>query len=452
MSDVVVVYHTKTKSIICHDGFLSATIAWRVFGDSAEYIATTYSDSLNIDTFVDKDVYFVDFSYEVDRMDQINAVAKSLHVFDHHMPKAESYRGREYAVFSNTKSGSVLVWEHFYPNLKIPTMLEIIDDGDRYVNKHPDLIEFVASLSIEPQTFERWSQLLDELEIDTPSYSAFIARGVHLAKQDMLRVDSLAKDAFPIILHGIKGLCVNTNKFYAHYTALKLASSSGTFGAAFYLRSDGKVEVSLRSRDPDINVFAIAESFGGGGHRCAAAFAVPFLKFKELLQPESKNEFYTRIENVTKQFQHYLSSLDCTDKSCITESFYNHLCSELGQYIGQDIGFTVEESASHPKLMVRLFSKLALLLGLSKEVYTLRWYHTFFPYVESTELEFDEDSIKQVLLESNDSDRDFFVKRLYDTVNAKTKYILPTSTYYIHISVNLPGSPLKVNHSFELIK
>lgn len=57
-----------------------------------------------------------------------------------------------------------------------------------------------------------------------------------------------------------------------------LALESGTFGAAYYVKSDGHVKFSLRSRTK-FNVRLIAEMFGGGGHDKAAGFTVDKTEF-----------------------------------------------------------------------------------------------------------------------------------------------------------------------------
>ena len=50
-------------------------------------------------------------------------------------------------------------------------------------------------------------------------------------------------------------------------------SEGQSFAAAYYFNGDS-YRVSLRSRDDGEDVSEIATKFGGGGHRCAAAFNI----------------------------------------------------------------------------------------------------------------------------------------------------------------------------------
>ena len=54
-----------------------------------------------------------------------------------------------------------------------------------------------------------------------------------------------------------------------------IMSKGRPFAACYYDTPDGRV-YSLRSSDEGEDVSAIAEVYGGGGHRNAAGFKVPF--------------------------------------------------------------------------------------------------------------------------------------------------------------------------------
>lgn len=459
MSQILVVYHVKTPNTICFDGFLSATLMWQKFGDSATYLPVMYSQELPDDTFVGKDVYFVDFSYDVSKMDRIASVANSLRVFDHHMPKAGSFADRSYAVFSNTDSGCTLVWKHLHGVTPMPLMLTMVDAGDRVLNSHPDVPAFLAALSAEEPTFENWSRLINTLHFGSAAYSDFIEAGLGILKYEKVRIDSLVRDSFDFELCGIKGLAVNTNKFFGHLTAMRLASYSKTFGAAFYLRPDHRVEVSLRRIDPDIDVDKIAKTFGGGGHAGAAAFSVSIPEFQELLTKgsETPNRLYVRLEAAIKNFSQVLDSVDYINTAETSHRFFEHLCQELGAPMAEDIEFKITESVDHPKFTTRLGAALASLLFMPKVVERPRWYHRWFPYVERKKISFDEDSIRGVLLESRNMDnpqdiKAFLTDRLLETVNVSNTMELVQSIYYIHISVTLPGSRLVLRQTFEVFK
>ena len=447
----IIVYHTKTQSTICYDGFCAAMLYWREYGDDADYVPIMYHQSLPIEMFAGRDVVFVDFSFNVDTMDAINEVANSLIMFDHHMPKAPTFEGREYAHFGKAECASVMVHAHLCPGEDMPIMIGLIDDADRNLNMHEDMLPFVIALSTEEQTFKHWAKLIDSLE--SPGvYSEFLVRGRLLQGYEDAKIDLLVKDSFPLKLCGIDGLAVNGNKFFAHRVATKLSEYSKTFGAVFYLRADGNVEVSLRRLDPDIDVEKIAASFSGGGHPGAASFSVPMARFEELMFPErASNTWYVRLEAAMRNFQHVLSHASRDD---LEESFYEHLVREFGSYVADDLHFTITESVGHPPLLTRLRSALALALGMPKTVCDRRWYHYLFPYVTKPEFTFDEERIKEVLLASRVGDKSDqgLVQKLMDTVNVSNKSELVTSVYYVHASVKDPVSCQIIRHTFEILK
>ncbi len=454
MKSIIVVYHVKTQATVCFDGFCAATLLWKKFGESAEYLPVMYHQDIPLDRFTGRDVYFVDFSFDVDRMDRIARVAKSLLVLDHHAPKADSFKDRPYAIFSSTECGAALVWKHFYSG-EVPAFIELVDDGDRFLNVHPELNAFNAALSVEPVRLDHWSELIDKFLPGSDFYTRFLERGDELENYDLARISVLVKDAFPFTLCGIAGLAVNSNKFYSHRTATKLAEYSKTFGAVFYVRADGNVEVSLRRLDPDIDVQKIAATFGGGGHVGAAAFSVSLTKFKELLHSEDKTDLYTRIDSVTKSFEPVLDGQPYLGIEHVKEAFLTYLQDELGSNIADYLDFDITESAGHPGTCIRLRSTLAEFLGLPRVVTEPRWYHKIFPYIKKREVHVDDEIIRDVLLESCDSRgnlNSFLVNKLIETVNITEKLELITSIYYVHVTVHLPGSKLTVNHSFEVCK
>ena len=448
----IVVYHTKTQSTMCLDGFCSAMLYWQIYGNDAEYVPIMYHQSLPVEMFAGRDVVFVDFSFNVDTMDAINDVANSLIMFDHHMPKAPTFDGRDYAHFGKAECASVMVHKHLAPDLPIPIMIELIDDADRNLNMHEDVLPFVIALSTESASFEHWSRLMKELE--SPGlYSEFLVRGSLLQSYEDAKIDMLVKDSFPLKLCGIDGLAVNSNKFFAHRVATKLSEYSKTFGAVFYMRADGNVEISLRRLDPDIDVEKIASSFSGGGHPGAASFSVPAARFEELMFPNRvSNTLYIKLEAAVRNFQHVLSHASRDD---LEETFYEHLVRELGSYVVEDLHFTVTESVGHPPTFTRLRSALAMALGMPKVVCDKRWYHLLFPYANKPEFTFDEERIKEVLLSSRTGDKSGdsgLVQKLMDTVNVSNKSELVTSIYYVHVSVKDPVSCQTVRHTFEILK
>ena len=63
-----------------------------------------------------------------------------------------------------------------------------------------------------------------------------------------------------------------------------LATQSGTFGLLWYVDKNGKCWCSLRSNG-NVDVSAIAQHFGGGGHKKAAGFTIDIQTLLSWLGP-----------------------------------------------------------------------------------------------------------------------------------------------------------------------
>src|SRR3989344_1067042 len=78
MERTIVLYHGS-----CPDGFGGAYAAWKKFGESAEYIPL-HRDAPPATDFAGAHLYFIDFTYPKEIMDQFVAEAASVVVLDHH--------------------------------------------------------------------------------------------------------------------------------------------------------------------------------------------------------------------------------------------------------------------------------------------------------------------------------------------------------------------------------
>jgi hypothetical protein len=129
--------------------------------------------------------------------------------------------------------------------------------------------------------------------------------------------------------------------------------------------------------------------------------------------------------------------------------------AELGSNVADELGFSITKSVRHHGMVTRFLSSIALAIGMEKVIVNPRWYHRLLPYTIKPVLTFDEDSIRNVLLESSPSRKDinsFFVERLFDTLTVSRTAELITSIYYLHLTLSLPDSSLTIKHTFEVSK
>ncbi len=453
MSGVVVVYHTKTKHVPCFDGLCAATLLWNEFGYEAEYIPAYYGSEVPLTRFVDKRVYFVDFAYPIEVMDKIAAVSNFLLVFDSSLDESIQ---RSYLTHNKEASASVLVWRHLQGSDEVPRFVELIDRGARFVSD-PDLEAFNGALNLEVSDFPTWSKLIAGCKTqDSPEFLALLDRGLIVRQYSKKHIDILCNEAFQVSFGGYTGLAVNANKFYAHNVAVELARRSKTFGASFFLRSNGSIEVSLRKVDSDVDLSKIASLYGGGGTSGAASFSVSIEKFRELMHQETRPQLLARIDTATRAFQSCLDGLEYTNTAQVTTELVSYLRALFGQVV-EALYIEIVESVVQPNLTVRLLSRTASALSLPKTLSRLSWYHRLFPYRLCRDFSFDEDAIRDVLIEAKASESDpafssFLVDTLIGSVDTKTRYELVSATYYIHITITLAGCKVPIKHTFKVLK
>jgi uncharacterized protein len=279
----LILYHTN-----CADGFCAAWVAHNYFGEDAEYKPVQYGEPApDIDN---REVFILDFSYKRPIMNAMVGKARTIVVCDHHKTAAaelspeggEFYstnsanintitrnRGGVYCVFDMEKSGGRLTWDFFYPNQPRPWLVDYTEDRDLWRWKLDWSKEISAFIASYPHDFKLW----DDWSLVGPGCGAWDMRvdaGSAILRYQSQLVDSLCATAREVDIDGHKVLACNTSCLFSE-VAGKLAKNR-PFGAAWFIRSDGKKQWSLRSREDGVDVSEVAKNHGGGGHRAAAGF------------------------------------------------------------------------------------------------------------------------------------------------------------------------------------
>lgn len=286
----LVIYHKN-----CADGFGAAWAAWVRFNDKAEYLAMNYNDprvSLSPEgelsfpaELKDRDVYILDFSFKPEIMAAMLDQAKRVTWLDHHKTAFED-RGLDpnelyvdhvlngYTVLDPNKSGCVLAWEHFHPDIEAPVALLLIQDRDLWRWEFKATRDFATALRSRPFEFESFNRTMWDP-------TACIDEGRAMNKLFDQQLADITSKPMPVVLLGtarfpsVSGLATNCTPQFASEAGNILAQQSSTFGATWCLGQDGRVAFSLRSIG-DYDVSELARRYGGGGHRNAAGFSVPF--------------------------------------------------------------------------------------------------------------------------------------------------------------------------------
>ncbi|WP_256213781.1 phosphohydrolase [Pseudomonas sp. NBRC 111132] len=287
----------------CADGFGAAWVVRKALGDQVEFVAGVYGQEPPDVT--DKDVIIVDFSYKYDVLARISWKARSIIVLDHHKSAAEDlakfppfhagvrldgrhadgstalgwesahtfmYSQNSPAIaccFDMNRSGAMLAWDHFFPGQEPPMLLRHIEDRDLWLFKLDGTREIQANLFSYPYDFEVWDKLMAADVEALRSDGAAIERKHH---KDIAELVAVTKRRLVIAGHDVP---VASLPYTLTSDAGHLMAQGEPFAACYWDTPDGRV-FSLRSTDEGLDVSEIAKHYGGGGHRNASGFRVPF--------------------------------------------------------------------------------------------------------------------------------------------------------------------------------
>lgn len=259
----VIVYHGK-----CPDGFGGAYAAWKKFGDTAEYIPMQYGKPIP-EHMDGRDIIFIDFCFEQEKMDALRAVAQSVTVLDHHegvRSVATSFPG----VFDPARSGATIAWEYFHPQEPAPFLFEYLEDYDLYRFSLPDTKALNAYLTLEPYDFERWNEIIETLE-NPDTRLKLLERGRIYAEHTDKLIEHIGASADLVEFEGhtvyLSGTVLQA---FTDYLGHNLATKQPPFAIMVRPAANG-LRVSLRG-DGTIDVAKLAQKYGGNGHPSAAAF------------------------------------------------------------------------------------------------------------------------------------------------------------------------------------
>jgi uncharacterized protein len=258
--DTIVIYHGN-----CDDGFGSAIAAYKALGDQVEYIPAEHG-SLPPDV-TGKKVYILDFSYKKDVMLSIASAASEVILLDHHVTAQNDLEelfasGLIQGKFDMTQSGAVMSWQYFH-SAPLPQLFLHIQDRDLWQFKLPYTQEITAALQNYPQTFENWLPFLEDLQ-------PLIDQGKPIQQFFKRQIEALLNRCYRATIAGFDVPIVNAPSMFASDLG-DIMTQGEPFAAIFHFNHKG-TSFSLRSTDKGENVSAIAELFGGGGHRNAAGF------------------------------------------------------------------------------------------------------------------------------------------------------------------------------------
>jgi len=264
----------------CKDGTAAAWCAWHKFKDSARYLQMNYGENIDLQCFIDKEVYILDFSFKRDFCLKIKEVAKSLLILDHHATAEKELEGLDFAKFDMNKSGAVLAWEHFNPSEAVPMFIKYIDDADRWAWELPSSREIAAGSSLYNNTIEDFEKL------SNASFNELYEKGLMVAQYIELYICQMMPNFINVVLSNAFGKFAGMNvpvincPYWSISRLLnnKIVKEKCPLAIGYFKRGDGKWQYSLRS-SKDFDCSEIAKIFNGGGHKSASGMESTELLF-----------------------------------------------------------------------------------------------------------------------------------------------------------------------------
>ncbi|MFV3383095.1 DHHA1 domain-containing protein [Pseudomonas sp. NY15354] len=268
----------------CADGFGAAWTVRRCLGaKNVEFLAAHHG--MTPPDVTDRAVIIVDFSFPLETLQVMAQHAQAVLILDHHKTAAEALAELERApthfhawtydspklsaVFDMNRSGAGIAWDFFFPEYQRPALINHIEDRDLWRFKLDGTREILANLFSHPQDFEVWDELMQQ------PMRAAIAAGTAINRKhhkDVAELVASSKRRMLIAGHDVPA----ANLPYIHASDAGHLMAQGEKFAACYQDTANHRYFSLRSSDEGIDVGEIAKQYGGGGHRNAAGFKVPF--------------------------------------------------------------------------------------------------------------------------------------------------------------------------------
>lgn len=267
----------------CADGFGAAWVVRRALGADVEFHAGVYQTPPPDVT--GRDVIMVDFSYKRPVLEQMISACRSMIVLDHHktaiddlafLPAAfdnwESHKDLEkhkaVAVFDLERSGAGIAWDFFNDDVR-PLLIDHIEDRDLWRFALPGTREIQANVFSYPYDFVVWDRLM------STNPEILREEGKAIERKHFKDIDELITVVTRRMMIGGHIVPVANLPYTLTSDAGHKLAKGEPFAACYWDTPDGRI-FSLRSAEGGLDVSAIAKEYGGGGHKDASGFKVPY--------------------------------------------------------------------------------------------------------------------------------------------------------------------------------
>lgn len=277
----------------CPDGFTAALIAKKKWPEAKVLFLDHGLTDLVIADIIAKafmrDVVMFDYSFRRrEDNDAMHASANSFHVYDHHKTAEATLAGAPYATFDMKRSGAGLAWDYLFGKHSLgpygeiyeerPWYVDYVEDRDLWnwkLDRSKEVCAYLGTLKLE---FDAWGKLHEII----PRQAADLGTGAlahidHYVREAVKQVRGATLDGAQIGILNVPYLnCSEVGNAIANSTAFD-------YSLTWFERQDDFIQFSLRSVG-DKDVSEVAKRYGGGGgHRNAAGFQLPYEEGRRLI-------------------------------------------------------------------------------------------------------------------------------------------------------------------------
>lgn len=263
----------------CPDGFGAAWSSWRAWGSSGQYVPRGHDDRLDPRTMRGARVVFVDIAPANDELIELCAEVDELVVLDHHISAIDRITGDAEAMavakqgghtlhFDLEHSGAILSWQYFHPDVPPPPLLQYVQDQDLWNWKLPRSEQVNAAIGCYRLEFDEWERLAMR------SVDELAAEGEPIWSANQIEIERALESSHTVALSDGRIEAVNAQR--SRSTIGHRLATRARFDVSWgivYRVTGRRVDVSIYSIG-DVNVAAVAEQHGGGGHKNAAGFSL----------------------------------------------------------------------------------------------------------------------------------------------------------------------------------
>jgi oligoribonuclease NrnB/cAMP/cGMP phosphodiesterase (DHH superfamily) len=188
----------------CQDGLASAWVVQLYHTNQdkeIELYPIQHGKTINLERLTNKRVICCDYAPPKEVLDQVEKVASKITILDHHISSQKALVDKPYAIFDMTKAGVGLTFEYFFPDIKMPKFLKMIQDRDIWTWKIKNSREFTSGFytacsGIEMYDFDKLFELFNELyyKNDLDKFNFYINIGEIINKSTMLKCKYIALD------------------------------------------------------------------------------------------------------------------------------------------------------------------------------------------------------------------------------------------------------------------